>query len=93
MNHLSHVADSENEQSTVKIRCSADSEPVSTFSWYKVGQNETLLRGNGTSNYNGLDLVIENPTKSDDGTYICEADNGIGEKDRKTLELIFAGKY
>lgn len=73
---------------SVRLRCTAESKPAATFYWYKEGTANVLVTGNGTTGFNGLDFIIQNPTRDDAGIYRCEADNGISDKDSKTVELV-----
>ena len=72
----------------VRLTCTAHSKPVSVFKWYKVGVNSVLMTGSGNNSYNGWDLVISTPTRTDAGEYICQADNGIQTGDSKIVQLV-----
>jgi len=72
----------------VRLICTAHSRPVSVFKWYRVDNNSVLMIGSGTNSYNGLDLVIPTPTRTDAGQYICQADNGIQAGDSKNVQLV-----
>lgn len=80
---------------SVQLRCTANSKPTAIFKWYKVENTKfnVVLTGNGTTQYNGLNLTIRNPTRQDAGIYKCEADNGFASKDSKDVELVINCKY
>lgn len=81
--------------SSVQLRCTAHSKPAAIFKWYKVENTKFIVvhTGNGTIQYNGLNLTIRNPTRQDTGIYKCEADNGFASKDSETVELIIKCKF
>ncbi|XP_077985011.1 nephrin-like isoform X3 [Glandiceps talaboti] len=61
--------------SSVTLSCQADGDPTPTFTWTKDGSD---LQINTKYTVTGGSLVIHNIVKSDDGEYICVADNGYG---------------
>lgn len=74
----------------LKIECSATGFPMPKMSWKRINENgqeiEELI-----SKTQNVTLEFASPTRSDNGRYVCKANNGIGEI-KKIIKLTILGK-
>lgn len=73
----------EEEDTMVMLTCIVSSKPEASLTWSKVKKGPILLSGQG----NRLSYILRNISRNDTGTYRCEADNGIPDKDSKDIQL------
>ncbi|KAG2471146.1 protein, partial [Polypterus senegalus] len=60
------------EGSTVNLQCTSNANPVSNYTWFKVNGSSELLTSFGQN------LTIKTVSRSDNGVYLCRAQNGFG---------------
>jgi len=67
-----------------QLSCIVSSKPKSTISLYRSVDNVERLISGTTTNNNTLNYVVITASRDDAGTYICKADNGIGNANSTT---------
>ncbi|KAK4313128.1 hypothetical protein Pmani_015500 [Petrolisthes manimaculis] len=76
---------SSEENDVVELKCVARGQPQPTITWYR-GEYQ-IDTESGSSRFRVLptgSLQIVNTEQSDAGNYVCEANNGAGNPDRRT---------
>ncbi|MBN3289859.1 CEAM5 protein, partial [Polypterus senegalus] len=75
------------EGSTVNLQCTSNANPVSNYTWFKVNGSSELLTSFGQN------LTIKTVSRSDNGVYLCRAQNGFGHGNSSvTLNVQYAPK-
>ena len=80
-----------NESASVSFFCNATSYPpfhhlVPHISWTKFGDSSKVFPS-------GQNLVLQNVSRHDEGTYVCEAKNGLGLPDTAATVLNVLREY
>ena len=80
-----------NESSNVSFFCNGTSYPplehlVTHISWTKLGDSSKVFPS-------GQNLVLQNVSRHDKGTYVCEAKNGLGLPDTAAAVLNVLREY
>ena len=80
-----------NESASVSFFCNASSYPpfeylVPQISWSKLGDSSKVFPP-------GQKLVLQNVSRHDEGTYVCEAKNGLGLPDTAAAVLNVLREY
>ena len=80
-----------NESASVSFFCNATSYPpfehlVPHISWTKLGDSSKVFPS-------GQKLVLHNVSRHDEGTYVCEAKNGLGLPDTAAAVLNVLREY
>ncbi|KAK8394131.1 hypothetical protein O3P69_006372 [Scylla paramamosain] len=76
------------ENDVVTITCVAKGSPTPTITWYR--GSYTINTDSPSSRFRIVDggsLQVVNVERSDTGKYTCEASNGAGAPDRRTVQL------
>lgn len=70
-----------NENSRLTLQCSAKSDPLATFTWWKItdGESKSIQRSHR--------LVLYSLRPSDSGLYRCSATNDLGTGNSSTAEV------
>ncbi|XP_066297171.1 protein amalgam-like isoform X1 [Branchiostoma lanceolatum] len=71
----------------VTLQCVADGNPPPNITWTKNGLKLKSRTHSLSSSVRASSIVLPKVMKNDSGTYLCVATNGVGEHDKKTLEL------
>ena len=69
------------EGSSVNITCSATGKPEPEVSWIRNGQTKSSGRSTAYLNFNQI-------KRTDDGLYICIANNSAGTKSHKEILVV-----
>ncbi|WAR04164.1 HMCN2-like protein [Mya arenaria] len=68
------------------LQCVVSSKPSATITWYQINDGRTfLLEGTGNKS---LDYRITAVSRDDAGTYMCNANNGIGGDNFNSVQLV-----
>ncbi|XP_052803376.1 synaptogenesis protein syg-2-like isoform X1 [Mya arenaria] len=68
------------------LQCVVSSKPSATITWYQINDGRTfLLEGTGNKS---LDYGIRAVSRDDAGTYMCNANNGIGGDNFNSVQLV-----
>ncbi|XP_068451661.1 basement membrane-specific heparan sulfate proteoglycan core protein-like isoform X2 [Clinocottus analis] len=67
------------EGNSVTLTCSGDANPAASYTWYKKNENKPLSKG--------PQLIFSSIQPSDSGEYVCEAENKLGTKRSKFINI------
>ena len=70
---------------TVTVSCSAQGNPAPELVWYRDGSGEIVSRQNT--------LTISNIRRDQAGTYVCQANNSVGQSEPKKIQLHVKCEY
>ena len=73
------------EHSKVTLRCNATGKPEPNITWTRVWENGT---DSGALQSEDGCLVMDDISRSSNGTYRCTAFNGVGEPVNQTVKVI-----
>ena len=81
------------EGETAILYCDVTARPQPT-GFVKLKRDKTVIIGSVFDEHEGrLRYNIQNITRHDAGSYLCEADNGIGNSSTKAIDLIVFCKF
>lgn len=69
---------------SVRLECQAEGNPTPTIHW---SRKEGRLPS-GALEEEGLSMILEGVDRHVEGTYVCSADNGIGDKATSSMSVI-----